>query len=128
MSAKIVSALPVLDQTKFFSPLPQIPDGKVLLVFGSPMRKAEKEWVLGIIATAAIREGKWIPVDTTTFLGVIKQMDNIVVTASTQNIVNAVWEMAEKRLLEVIRFEEKDYLVPSPELSHMLRKSQLRHS
>ncbi len=121
MTAKqILSALP---EVKIGVKLPEIPDGTILLPFASPWRHAEHEFALGIITTVAIRNGKWCPVDVREF-GII--MDKLHGT-HPQNIINAVWAMADEGYLDIVTVEGKDFIVPHTELAEVLGKCTLRY-
>jgi len=87
------------------------------------MRKAEKETVLGLVTTVAIRAGEWQPVESTVFVGLLNEQTFVL---GKQDVINALWAMAEDGLLEIVTFEGKDYLIPSPELAAMIAPSKLR--
>lgn len=123
---KVVQHLDPLNQS-LFPALPEgLPDGCALMVFGSPLRKAEKETVLAIIATLSIRAKQWIPVAAVSFSGFLKGASPII---SPQAIINQVWEMAGDGLLDIIRDESQsmDYVVIKPALAEMLAESKLRY-
>lgn len=131
LQKKVVDALPVLDPA--LDPdvtEASLPEGSALVVFDSPLRNAEKEWVLGIVATAAIRAKKWEPVPATKFgevMGDLHQGD-VAMAMFGQSTINAVWQLAEQGLLEIVSYEGKDYLVPKPEFAQMLTQSIRRRT
>lgn len=120
---RIVHELPELSE---FPALPNVPDGSSLVVFDSPLRKLEKEVVLGFLATVAIRCDGWKPVSVYEFMAIMQEKLNPMV--SSQNVINAMWAMNAEGLLEVVRHagEETDYLIPTVELVDMLSQSVLR--
>lgn len=121
---KVVSELPVLNQADY-PELPKVPEGAILVAFESPMNKIEKETVLGILTTNAIRAKQWQPVGAASFTKMLSDLGGFALLMA-QKVINSAWAMAEEGLLEILVFEEKDYLVPSPELAAMLDKSKLR--
>lgn len=122
----VVDALPVLSQADF-PPLPEVPQDRVLLIFQSDWRNMEKEHAAGVIITACVRAGKWQPVSAVDFGNIL--MDRHF-TFSRNDVINAVWSLADAGFLKVVRFDSKDYIVPDPKLAKVALsdKSKLRYT
>lgn len=118
--------LDAVPEIKIDVELPKLPAGTVLWPFASPFRNAEKEFVLGILTTAAIRHGKWCAIDMPTFAALLR---NGPWTMFQQGVINAVWALAEEGYLEIVTVKGKgDYIVPNAKLAETLDNCTLRYA
>lgn len=124
MNVQTVSSLPALDQSRF-PPLPELPDDTTLMALGSKLGRYEREAVLSIITTAAVRSNGWKPVSVREFLMIAQKS---VPSMLFQGVINAVWELVRKGLIELIRFDGTKYIVPTTAFAAALCGSHLRYS
>lgn len=121
MDKKVLETLP---EVRIGIDLPQIPSDKILVVLNTPWNKSEKESVLGIVATAAIREGGWYAVPSDTFLSILHESPWGIGLLAT-NVINAVWDLADEELVEMITVNHVDYIVPTQKFAEMLSHGKL---
>lgn len=96
--------------------------GSVILPVQSPWRNAEREFVLGILTTAAFRAGDWIPVDMPTFGKLLKEGPW---TIFAQGVINAVWSLAEEGFVDIVTVNGEDYILPLPTVAGILQQSRI---
>lgn len=120
MQPRVLNTLPVVSIDVEF---PDLEKNDVLWPVNSPWQNAEKEGVLGIIVTAAVRKGNWHPVPAQTFDDLLKESPW---RLFSENVNNAVWAMVEEGLIEIIRVQDADYLVPTLGLAQALAQCDLR--
>lgn len=120
MQPRVLNTLPVVSIDVEF---PDLEKNDVLWPVNSPWQNAEKEGVLGIIVTAAVRKGNWHPVPAQTFGDLLKESPW---RLFSENVNNAVWAMVEEGLIEIIRVQDADYLVPTLGLAQALAQCDLR--
>jgi hypothetical protein len=127
VAKQTVKELPQLGEG--FPELPTLPEGTTLLVFASPLKKVEKECVLAILTTIAVRNGGWKPICASELITPLKGQVEALPAVHPQNIINSLWEMAGDGLLKIVHLEGdgKDYIIPTPELVQMLNKSQIHY-
>lgn len=119
--AKVLEAIP---DVAIDLPLPTgLPEGRVAMAFASPWQNAEREFVLGIMTTAAIRKGGWCVVDTETFAEILQQGPWKIMR---QGVINATWSLFYEGYLEIVHVEDSDYIVPNRKLALALNACQLR--
>lgn len=113
-------------EVKIAAELPELPEGGVLWPFASPWRNGEREFVLGIITTAAVRRGGWQAVDMRTFAQILRESPFAI---WQQGVINAVWELAGEEYLDVVTVEgQGDYIVPHAKLAEVLPQCTLRYA
>lgn len=117
MDFKVVEQLPELEQSSF-PPLPNIPAGHTLFITGSIWHHGEKEVAAGIIVTACVQEEIWKPVSESTFNALLTKHPMIRV-GGHRNVYNAAWELIGARQLEIVVFNDSNYLIPTPELAQI---------
>jgi len=118
----VVSSLPVFDQN-LFPALPQIPDGKALMPFGTSMGKVEREAILSAMVTTAIRKGASSPISMQEFSSVLKQ---VMPPFLMQNVINEGWKLFEEGYIEIITFGKEDFLVPTATFANFINSADLR--
>ena len=124
MNTKPVSSLPDLVQSQFPT-LPELPvDAALLIPFGSKFGNYEKEVVLGVVATVAAHNKSWKPVAAREFLAVAEKG---VPPMLFQGVINAIWQLAEEGYIEMVRCDEVDHIVPTPDFAAVLGKCNLRY-
>jgi len=111
-----VSALPVLDQNDFPA-FPEIPDGKILLCFGTEWQNAEKEFAAGCIVNACILAKKWKPVHGEQFFDRMKA-NPMIAPFDDQGVAHALWALVDDGYVEVVRFQDANHCVPTPRLAN----------
>lgn len=120
---RTVNAVP---EVNIEAELPEIPQGAVIWPFASPWRNGEREFVLGIMATAAVRNGSWQAVSVKTFADILR---NSPFAIQQQGVINAVWALAEDSYLDVVSVEGfGDYIVPRQKFAEVLDQCTLRYA
>lgn len=118
---KIVDQLPEIDQNAFPT-LPEIPEGRYFMPFGSVWSNAEKEFAASIIVTAAVRAGKWVPVSVTEFVSLMQNHPGIMRHGGLyRDIMGSIWLMEES--VEVVKVDDMSYAVPKPELGRIISEA-----
>jgi hypothetical protein len=107
--------------------LPTLPDESVLVPCESTWQKAEREWALGLMATAAIRHGNWYPIDTQTFIALLEEK-KAPWSIFPERVVNTIWELVDEGYMDIITVDDCDYILPKQALADELAKCGLRYA
>ena len=121
VSQKIV--LDALPKVSITVPLPKIGAGEILWPLATSWQNAEQEFVLGVLTTAAVRAGRWVPVSVTEFAEIVLESPW---QFAASGMINAAWALATQGLLQVVTVNGRDYLVPTEEMAQVLKQADLR--
>lgn len=91
--------------------LPNIPEGTVLYIAGSPWRKGEKEMVAGAVITACIRAGSWQPIPQEQLINAF--VDYTMYRIFNAQCRNALVEMFEQGDIDIVEFGGEYYTLPT---------------
>ncbi len=128
MSTKVVPKLPILDQA-LFPPLPSlIDDGTLVRPFGSRLGNNESELVLGILLTAAVRHGEWVPVKAAEFGQLVERHVPMFQHGGVQE---ALRRLVDANAADYVRVgpstrTDNDYIVLSPAFAAHLKDCEVR--
>lgn len=118
-----VTELPELDQTLFL-PLPTPPkENNFIFPQASPFRNYEKEIVLGGMATIAVKNGSWCPVNVVLLVRTISKV--IHGDQSLAGLLEAIAWLFENGEIKIIRYKEEKYLIPTPDFVAKLSQSKV---
>lgn len=110
---KVLDQLPEINQDSFPA-LPEVSEGRYLIPFGSEWNKAEKEYIAGILITAATRAGQWIPVSAQEFRALLTGYSGIPKSAMVYiGLFDIMWEMNGTDL-DIVQVGDLQYIVPRP--------------
>ena len=101
-------------------PLLDLPDGKIVWPTSSPWNNADREFALGVMTTAAVRNGKtWAPVHLRTIMEIVEKSPW---SFFRNDIVAAISELSDEGLLELVLCEGEPYVIPTQEFAQTLQK------
>lgn len=111
MDVRKVNTLPILRPAQYGN-LPEIPEGKVLVVGDTWYQKAEPESMAAAIIQACIDEGQCQPIAAEKLYETLQRYDNY------RLMPGSYWDgfhiLCESGDIEVVDFGDAHYVVPSP--------------
>lgn len=112
-----VTVLPEVNQS-LFPKLEMVGPNVFIDIAATPLNKKEREYIAGMFATHAAREGTWRAINTIEIGNYLEA--GFVFKPLVSGILEEIWIMFEDGLVEVLTFEEKDYIYPTEKLGPMI--------
>lgn len=125
MEKIVVTVLPEVNQS-LFPKLMKVNSDVFIDMAATPLNKKEREYVAGMFATCAAREGVWRPIST---IEVGNYLDaGFIFMPLVNGVINEIWEMFNEDLLQVLTLDGKDYLYPTEKLAPMITGRFMSHT
>lgn len=115
MKPSAVTSLPDLNQNDFPA-LPEIPEGKALLCFGTSLKNAEKEFAAGCIVNACIEAKKWQPIRGQQFVYSMKA-NPMIASFVVEGVATALWSLVNDGFIEAVNYQGAIHFIPTPQLA-----------
>lgn len=112
-----VTVLPEVNQD-LFPKLEMVDNNTFIEIAATPLNKKEREYIAGMFATHAAREGAWRAISITE-IGDYLEAD-FILRPLVGGILEELWVMFKDGLVEILIFEGKDYLYPTEKLGPMI--------
>ena len=125
MSEQIVEVqeLPELNQGLYPHLFDSPAEGDFLFQPASSLQSLPKEIILGGIITVTARAGKWCPVDAD---DIIKSVGKVISPAlSIESLASTILDLADDKELDLMKYQNKIFVVPSPGLIARIDRSKL---
>lgn len=109
--------IPELDQ-KLFPRLPEVKGDEIVVIYDTVLNSVHKEIASAIVLTACTHYGRWAAISEVKFVDLLLRHP-LLLGQKKGYVLQAMWELIEDHLLELVELDGIRYLAPTPKLAQV---------